>query len=105
MTSSRRLFVTQSLAGVGTIAVLAFSNAAQAQATVPDTDPQAMALGYKSDGTQTDRQKYTKYAAGQSCSGCALFQGKAADATGSCPVFGNKLVNAKGWCSAWAKKA
>ena len=43
-------------------------------------------------------------AAGQSCASCALYQGKAGDASGGCPLFGAKQVAAKGWCSAWAKK-
>jgi High potential iron-sulfur protein len=105
MKNSRRVFVIQSLAGAGALAMLAITNSAQAQAAVTDTDPQATALGYKSDGTQADTQKYPKYAAGQSCSGCVLYQGKATDSTGSCAVFGNKLVSSKGWCSAWTKKA
>jgi hypothetical protein len=105
MTASRRTFVIQSLSGVAVLSALAVTQSAQAQAMVSDADPQAVALGYKTDGAKTDPQKYPNYAANQSCSGCVLFQGKATDSSGSCAVFGNKMVSSKGWCSAWAKKA
>lgn len=78
---------------------------AQAQALVADNDPQAVALGYKLDGTKTDKAKYPKYVAGQACGTCALFQGKAGATSGGCPLFTGKQVSAKGWCSAYAKKA
>jgi High potential iron-sulfur protein len=105
MKNSRRVFVIQSFAGAGALAALAIGKPARAQAIVTDADPQAMALGYKSDGTKIDAQKHPKYAVGQSCSGCALYQGKATDNTGSCAVFGGKMVSGTGWCSAWTKKA
>lgn len=84
---------------------LAGAQAFAAAPMVADTDPQATGLGYKTDGTKTDKAKYPKYAAGQSCGNCALFQGKVSDAAGGCPLFAGKQVAAKGWCSAWAKKA
>ena len=105
MTTTRRTFVIQSLTGAGALAGLAISNTAMAQAALTDADPQAVALGYKADGTKTDTKKYPKYAATQNCANCALYQGKGTDATGGCPLFGTKKVAAKGWCSAWAKKA
>jgi hypothetical protein len=72
---------------------------------VKPTDPQAVALGYVSDATKADKAKYPKYAAGQDCANCQLYQGKAGDATGPCPLFAGKNVAAKGWCSSWVKKA
>lgn len=84
-------------------AVLA--SAARAQVKLDEKDPQAAALGYVQDATKADVKKYPKYAAGQACGNCALFQGKAGDAAGNCPLFGGKQVSAKGWCSAYAKKA
>jgi hypothetical protein len=72
---------------------------------VADTDPQAVALGYKADATKVDKSKFPKYAAGDHCGSCALFQGKASDAAGGCPLFAGKQVATKGWCSAYAKKA
>jgi hypothetical protein len=105
-TNSRRTFFIQSLSGVSALTALAMTGAARAQApgAVSDADPQAMALGYQSDATKIDAKKYPNYAAGRSCSGCVLYQGKGADATGSCAVFGNKLVARTGWCSAWTQK-
>lgn len=72
---------------------------------VQESDAQAIALGYKADATKADKAKYPKYAAGQQCANCALYQGKATDAAGPCPLFAGKQVASKGWCSAWAKKA
>ena len=102
MKNSRRQFIILSAAGACT---LALNGKVQAQAMVSETDPQAAALGYKADASKVDKAKYPKYAAGQECDNCALFQGKAGDATGGCSLFGAKKVAGKGWCSAYAKKA
>jgi hypothetical protein len=99
--SNRREFLV--LCSFGSAALL--STQAHAQAMVADADPQASALGYKADGTKTDKTKFPKYAAGQQCSNCALFQGKASDKAGACPLFAGKQVAAAGWCSAYNKKA
>jgi len=76
-----------------------------AQAALGESDAQAVALGYKADASKVDKAKQTKYAAGQACSSCALFQAAAGAAAGACPLFAGKQVAAKGWCTAWAKKA
>ena len=102
MKNSRRQFMILSAAGACT---LALNGKVQAQAMVADTDPQATALGYKSEASKVDKAKYAKYAAGQECSNCALYQGKPGSAAGGCPLFAGKQVSAKGWCSAYAKKA
>jgi High potential iron-sulfur protein len=102
MKNSRRQFMILSAAGACT---LALNSKVQAQAMVSETDPQATALGYKSDATKVDKAKYAKYAAGQECDACALYQGKAGSASGGCALFAGKQVSAKGWCSAFAKKA
>jgi len=101
MKNSRRQFMILSAAGACT---LAMNGKVQAQAMVADADPQAVALGYKSDATKADKAKYPKYAAGQACSNCALYQGAAGSASGACPLFAGKQVAAKGWCSAYAKR-
>ena len=98
----RRVFLIQA-AGASAAAMLGVP--AQAQALVSETDPQAQGLGYKADATKVDKAKQPKYAAGQSCSNCQLYQGKPADAQGGCPIFAGKAVSAKGWCNAWVKKA
>jgi hypothetical protein len=100
---NRRTFLI-SVVGVSGAAVLGTTAHAQAQ-MVAENDPQAAALGYKADATKVDKAKQPKYAAGQQCSNCAVYQGKANDAAGPCPLFAGKQVTAKGWCSAYAKKA
>jgi hypothetical protein len=100
--TNRRVFMLQAAAATG---VAAIGTAAQAQAMVAESDAQAAGLGYKADATKVDKAKQPKYAAGQMCSNCALFQGAASAAAGGCPLFAGKQVAAKGWCSAYAKKA
>ena len=99
--TTRRVFL-MAVAATGTAAL---ATRAAAQALVSEKDPQAAALGYVADATKADAKKFPKYAAGQACGTCALYQGKAGDAAGACPLFAGKQVAAKGWCSAWAKKA
>ena len=99
MNNNRRTFF-MTLAACGSM----LATAAYGQAKLDDKDPQAVALGYVPDATKTDAKKYPKYASGQACSNCALYQGKSGDAAGGCPLFAGKQVSAKGWCSAWAKK-
>ena len=96
----RRVFL-MTLAASGA----ALSTRAQAQALVDEKDPQAVALGYVADAKRVDVKKYPKFAAGQNCASCALYQGKATDKAAGCPLFAGKQVAGAGWCSAWAKKA
>jgi hypothetical protein len=101
MTTRRHFVQIVPLAACG--ALLARPAFAQAP-MVDDKSPQAAALGYVADATKADKAKYKNYVAGQTCAGCALYQGKAADAAAGCPLFAGKQVAGKGWCSAWAKK-
>ena len=101
--TTRRQFV---LTAVPATALLLGARAASAQAAkLEESDPAAVALGYKMDATKVDAKKFPTWAAGHLCSNCQLYSGKANDAMGPCAAFGGKLVAAKGWCSAWAKKA
>lgn len=99
--SNRRTFILQSIAATGLVAA---TGAAQAQPMVSEKDPAAAGLGYKEDATKVDKAKAPKYAAGQNCGNCALFQGKAGAAAGACPLFAGKQVSAKAWCNSYAKK-
>lgn len=101
LTNNRRVFMMQAIAGC---AAAGGALKANAQAMLNETDAQATALGYKADATKVDKTKQPKYAAGQVCANCALFQGAANAAAGGCPLFAGKQVAGKGWCSAWAKK-
>ena len=105
--ANRRRFLGLVLAGgVATTAMKAGAQAAKGTGQVlSESDPVAQALGYKTDATKVDKAKFPKYAAGQQCNNCQLYQGTASDPQAPCPTFGNKLVSAKGWCSAWVKKA
>jgi anaerobic selenocysteine-containing dehydrogenase len=102
--TSRRQFVIQCSAATAALGTAHLASA-QAAPMVAEADPQAKALGYFVDATKTDKAKYPKYAAGQACSNCALYQGKADDKAAVCPLFAGKQVSGKAWCSAWAKKA
>jgi hypothetical protein len=70
---------------------------------VAETEPLAVSMGYKADGTKVDPKKYPTHKADQICANCKLYQGKAGD-FGPCSLFAGKAVAAKGWCVAWAKK-
>ena len=100
-TTTRRVFMLHTaMASAATL----LATQAQAQSMVAETDPQATALGYKADANKVDKAKQPKYAAGQNCGNCALYQGAAGSAAGGCPLFAGKQVSAKAWCTAWAKK-
>ncbi len=99
--NTRRTFLMQ-VAAAGTALA---ATRAHAQAKVDEKDPQAVALGYVADTAKADTKKFPKHTKDQKCNNCALFQGKATDATGGCPLFAGKVVAGAGWCSAWAKKA
>ena len=71
---------------------------------VSESDPLAVSLGYKATASSVDKAKFPQYAAGQSCSGCALFQGAAGASSGPCPIFSGKAVSSTGWCASYSKK-
>lgn len=101
--SSRRVFMMQIAAGSSLL--VAASAQAQGAPMVNEKDAQAVSLGYAADTTKVDAKKYAKHAATQMCSNCALYTGKAGEASGPCGIFPGKQVASKGWCSAYAKKA
>jgi hypothetical protein len=98
---NRRTFMMQAVVGLSAVGGSVW---VQAQPMLAETDTQAAALGYKADATKVDKAKQAKYAAGQICGNCVLFQGAATAAAGGCPLFAGKQVAGKGWCNAWAKK-
>jgi len=102
--TTRRAFI-QILPLAGAAALCANAAWAADAPQVDPKDPQAVALGYVTDATKADKAKYPRYAAGQACGSCQLYQGKAADASAPCALFGGKQVGAKAWCSAYVKKA
>lgn len=75
---------------------------------VSESDPVAMALGFKHDVKDIDYAKYPQRkkptAKNQFCDNCALYT-KQNEGWGKCQLLANGLVNAKGWCGSWSKKA
>ncbi|NDH30856.1 MAG: hypothetical protein EBX72_10315, partial [Betaproteobacteria bacterium] len=79
--------------------VAAATSAAHANAPmVAETDSQAASLGYKADASKVDKAKYPRFASGQQCANCTLYQGKAEAKSGPCSIFAGKQVAAIGWC-------
>ena len=72
---------------------------------VDEKEAAAVALGYVADAARVDKAKYPKYAPGQACGNCALYQGVAGAAAGPCPLFAGKQVSAAGWCGSYVKKS
>lgn len=103
MQTSRRRFmmIAATLASAVTLPV----ESQAAPQVLSESDPTAQSLGYKEDATKVDKAKFPKYQAGEDCSNCQLYQGKAGAKNGPCPIYGGKLVEAKGWCNAYVKKA
>jgi hypothetical protein len=99
---TRRGFIAA--AGCTALAPLIIAREAQAQEVLSQDDPTAVALGYYSDHTKVDTDKWSKKAGDsegkQQCSTCSLFMAKE-EGMGQCSIFPGKLVNANGWCSAW----
>jgi hypothetical protein len=102
---SRRSFVVMVIAGGSALAAARASAQGAAAPVLSEADPQAVALGYRSDNTKVDAAKFPQHAAGQMCGACNFFQGKPTDAMAPCQLFAGKQVSSKGWCSAFAKKA
>jgi hypothetical protein len=103
MSLSRRAFIEN---GAILIATIGISEAAWSASApmLSESDPTAVALGYKANASTVDKAKFAQYASGQSCSSCALYQGTAGSSSGPCAIFAGKAVSATGWCSSYAKK-
>ena len=100
----RRNFLLMNVA-VATSALLSkLPEAYAADSLVQDSDPMAQSLGYRSDAANVDKTKYPKFAAGQNCSNCAMYQGQAGAVSGGCPIFPGKSVASTAWCSAYTRK-
>lgn len=102
MPCSRRQFIAIAATFASTSI---FINEARADAPmVSETDPTAQALGFKTNASRVDKAKFPKYQAGESCSNCQLWQGKAGATSGPCPIFSGKTVSSGAWCNAYVKK-
>jgi High potential iron-sulfur protein len=102
--NNRRTFLLKLVAtSSGLAAVRAHGQTAGPK--LEESDPQAVALGYKQDTAKVDGSKFPKHDVSQTCATCQLFLGKPTDPAGACSLFAGKQVAASGWCSAWVKKA
>jgi hypothetical protein len=99
--TDRRSFI---LRVVSTASALGLAHV-QARADIDESDPVAVALGYRQDTRKVDPAKYPGHDVSQQCGNCKQFQGKAGDRSGGCTLFGGKAVATAGWCSAWVKTA
>jgi High potential iron-sulfur protein len=105
--TTRRTFIIHAASSSACAAagVLSINSAFAQNTAVSETDPQAAGLGYKINATKVDKAKFPKYAAGQNCKNCQLYQAKGDEKMGGCPLFAGKQVAASAWCSAWVKKS
>jgi hypothetical protein len=105
---ARRRFLKLAIAGAvaAPIASTLLPRMASAQDAphLSESDPTAMALGYKDDATKVDAAKYPAYKPGSVCGTCKFWTGKPTDAWGPCGLFPGKATNAKGWCSGYNPK-
>ncbi len=99
--TTRRIFLSSIPAGALALTL----GKANAAAPLAESDPTAVALGYKADAKKVDTKKFPAYAKGQQCANCKLYAGKSTDPVAPCSIFAGKTVNGKGWCVAWVKKA
>jgi High potential iron-sulfur protein len=103
MRISRRSFVTSSALTAATVITASPGRTQNAQ-FVSESDPPAAELGFRSDASTVDKQKFPQYAAGQSCSACAFYGGEPGAADGTCQIYGTKRVQSKAWCAAFFKR-
>jgi High potential iron-sulfur protein len=98
----RRRWLQCVLLAIGSGPGMAASGMA-ASTLLNESDPEAMAYGYRANAKQVDRSKYPSYDGRQTCVNCKLI----AFGTGiqrPCSVFPGRLVSAGGWCKAWVRK-
>jgi hypothetical protein len=103
MSLSRRAFIENGAILITTVGVssLAWSDSAP---MLSESDPTALALGYKANASTVDTAKFAQYTPGQLCSNCALYQGAAGTSSGPCAIYAGKVVSATGWCASYTKK-
>lgn len=107
-TSTRRKFIaTSALIATSTALNPTKAFAQNAPILLPETDPIAVALGYRADAASVDLTKHPTKAndagAPQLCSNCSLYKASADGQTGvgACAAIPGRLVAGAGWCSAW----
>ena len=112
---SRRKFIsttTQMVATIPVVAILgerAFGEEAAAIAKLDESNPTAVALGYKHDANDVDVDRFAKRATEegktQFCDNCLHYKPSDEEGWGPCAIFPGFNVAAKGWCNVWVKAA
>ncbi len=83
-------------------ACIAVSQALAALKKVEESEPKALAVGYKHDTTKVDRARYPKHQPTQNCANCLAYApAKPTDEWGECDLMSDRLVFKDGWCSSY----
>lgn len=70
---------------------------------VDESSAKARQLAYVHDASTVSPDAQPRYAEGQQCANCALYQGGSAE-WGACPLFNGQQVKRTGWCNAYASR-
>lgn len=115
---SRRTFLKSAALAVATVPAASFLMQActkkdgggelpAGQVALSESDPVAVALGYKADGSTVDGTKFPRKAtpegANMTCANCAQYTALNGG-WGKCNIFAQGAVAAKGWCNSWVQK-
>ena len=111
---SRREFISTTSKTVATIPVIAafgqpaFGEQAGATAKLDESNPTAVALGYRHDANDVDVDRFPKRSAEegkmQFCDNCLHYKpSENEEGWGPCAIFPGFDVAAKGWCNVWVK--
>lgn len=69
---------------------------------VEESEPKAVAVGYRHDTTRVDPARYPKHRPIQNCANClAYLAAKPSDEWGECDLMSDRLVHRDGWCSSY----
>jgi len=101
----RRKFIRLSSGMITTLPFLAINTGATQELTeLSETDPNALALGYKADANSVEVEAYPSFDSIQSCDNCWFYESTNADNIGPCKMFPGHTVSAIGWCSLYTPK-
>ena len=77
----------------------AFMHRSQAVGFVSESDPKAIAVGFRLNSSSVDGDKWKQFEPRQSCRTCALYKGLLSELNGPCLFFSGRWVPATGWCA------
>lgn len=101
--SDRRRFLKLTGAAAAAVALLGLLSR-RAWAALPhltqSNNATAKTLHYVEDNTKAA----TPHKAGQECSNCSLYHGRAGEAYGPCELYPGFVVHSKGWCAGYQAK-